>query len=180
VLERTASGNAEFPKIGKNMMDMIVRAAACDLSRVIALQWSSSGSQIVHGWVDPAITFGHHDVAHGRPAWRKPIETWYAKQFFYLCSQLDGVRDADGRTLLDNSAVIWLREQGDGAAHLNRNMPYVIAGGCQGFFKRGQAVALDGEAHNNLLITWAHAMGVRLTTFGDPEFSRGPVPQIIA
>ena len=48
--------------------------------------------------------------------------------------------------MLDNSAVMWLPELGDGNAHNNTNLPIVIAGSAGGYLKQGVSVNLDTKA----------------------------------
>ncbi len=176
----------DFRTTGKNQMDILVRALACDLTRVGVIQWSSGASDIVYDWL--GMTAGHHNIAHrlgGMPvataaAMTTKIENWYASQFFYLCDQLDRITDVDGRTLLDNTAVVWTHEQQEGASHNMRDMPWVIAGSCGGFFSTGKAVPFKGVAHNRMLVTLARAMGMQVNSFGDPDFAGPPLAEIMA
>jgi len=54
-------------------------------------------------------------------------------------------------------------------------MPYVLAGGMGGQIRLGRSVNYNGAAHNGLLISLANYMGVPTDSFGDPEFSAGPL-----
>ena len=82
--------------------------------------------------------------------------------------------EGDG-TLLDNTAVIWAHEQSNAGTHQRTDHPYVIAGSCGGAFKTGRAIHFGGAAHSGLLIALANAMGVPTDSFGDPQFSNGPL-----
>ncbi len=181
------SPGTDFRATGKNQMDLIVRAFACDLTRVVSLQWGGGASNTVYDWL--GLTKGHHAIAHYRgvgltaeqaAVMTTKIETWFAQQFFYLCDQLNRITDVDGRTLLDNTAVVWLHEQQDGFRHGMRDMPWVIAGSCGGFFKTGQMVRFNGVAHNRMLLTLARAMGLSATSFGDPAFAGPVLSEIVA
>jgi hypothetical protein len=152
---------------------------------VALLQWSGGGSAVVHSWADAPGS--HHGISHGsegvtaspeqRKQWLINIETWYASRFYDLCKGLDDIPDGNG-TLLDSTAVLWIHEQSDGGSHLRKDMPYVLAGGCGGYFRTGRCVQFNGTPHNNLLLTLADAMGVPTPTFGDPEFSTGPLAEL--
>ena len=48
---------------------------------------------------------------------------------------LDGIKNPDGSTLLDNTATVWFNEMSDGNAHNLNNLPIIQAGGCGGYFK---------------------------------------------
>ena len=83
------------------------------------------------------------------------IDRYYAAKFAKLASMLDGIKNADGSTLLDGTAAVWFNEFSDGlAANLN-NLPIIQAGGCGGYFKTGWTVNVD------------------LTNTGSPTLSQG-------
>lgn len=167
-----------YPAVGKLQMDMLVTALACDQTRVASLQWSHSVSQI--GFPFLGITQGHHDLSHkddsdtaSQDALVK-INTWYAEQFAYLLGKLDAVMEPDGTTLLDNTMVVWVNELAKGNIHSHNPLPVVIAGSCQKAIRTGRYVKFaQSQPHNNLLVSIANAMGVPLTTFGNPAYCTG-------
>jgi hypothetical protein len=166
-------------------MDVVTAALACDLTRVVVLQWSGGGSNTVHSWA--GVGSGHHDIAHNvggvnadeatRRGWLIKIEHWFAQQYAYLLGKLAAIPDGGG-SLLDASAVLWFHEQSHGGRHDRKDMPYVLAGSCGGFFRTGRFVRWNGAHHNNLLVSLANAMDVPITTFGDPEFCTGALPEL--
>jgi len=175
-----------FVDVGKAQLDNVAATLACDLTRVITLQWGQGASNIAFQWI--GISGSHHGISHGsegvtagpdqRKEWLVSIEQWYAQQFTYLCQKLDAIPEGDG-TVLDHTALVWCHEQSNGQTHSRKDMPYVIAGGCNGALKMGQCMNLGGVAHNNLLITLANAMDVPITSFGDPDFSKGPIATLM-
>ena len=54
---------------------------------------------------------------------------FYGRQFKYLLDKMDAVVEPNGKTLLDNSLVLWISEFGDGGGHNTNNLPVVLAGG---------------------------------------------------
>jgi len=174
------TANDNFPALGRLQMDVLAMALACDLTRVASLQWSKSASQVIHRWVD--VTMEHHSVAHltsvpdraTADEWLARIETWYAEQLAYLLRRLDAIPEGDG-TLLDHTAVVWIHEQSYAHSHDRRDMPYVIAGSCGGYFRTGRCLELAGVPHNQLLVSLCHAMDVPTDQFGDPDFGSGPL-----
>jgi len=168
-----------YPNVGKLQMDMLVAALACDQTRVASLQWSRSVSQI--GFPFLGISQGHHDLSHkddtdtaAQDALVK-INTWYAQQFAYLLGKLDAVVEADGTTLLDNTMVVWVNELAKGNIHSHNPMPVILAGSCQKAIRTGRYLKVASVPHNNLLVSIANAMGVGLTTFGNPAYCTGPM-----
>ncbi len=63
---------------------------------------------------------------------------WYSNRFADLLALLDSMPEGTG-TLLDHSNVVWLTELATGT-HEHTNLPIVIAGGGDGFFRTGAYV----------------------------------------
>src|SRR5690606_32620835 len=119
---------ASFTEVGKAQMDLMVLAFACDLSRVVSLQWSTAESTTLHSHL--GVTGEHHRMSHDFATYGSQIgqvDTWYAEQFAYLLSEMKKIPEGDG-TLLDNTLMFWANEQEDGQAHNRRNVPFVLAG----------------------------------------------------
>jgi hypothetical protein len=68
-----------------------------------------------------------------------------------------------------------MKEQSNGSTHSRRDYPVVLAGGANGAIKTGRILHANGKPHSGLLISIANAMGVPTETFGDSEFSHGPL-----
>lgn len=178
------NNEANYPAVGKLQMDLLVAALACGQTNVASLQWSRSVSGI--GFPSLGITSGHHDLSHkpdddavSKAALVK-INTWYAQQFAYLLGKLDAVPEADGTTLLDNTMVIWVNELAKGNVHSHSPLPVVIAGGCQKAYRVGRYLKVaNGTPQANLLVSAANAMGVNMTTFGNPAFCTGAIPGLV-
>src|SRR5499427_5037502 len=73
----------------------------------------------------------------------RTIDTYYATKFAKLVGMLDGIKNADGTSLLDNTATVWFQEMSDGNAHNLNNLPIVQAGSCGGYFKTGWTINVD-------------------------------------
>jgi len=71
------------------------------------------------------------------------IDEFYAQKFAHLVKTLDSVAEGDGKTLLDNTAAVWLSEMSDGNAHNLNNLPIVQAGSAGGYFKQGWIVNVE-------------------------------------
>ena len=170
--------DANMPTYGKVQMDLIVQALTCDLTRVAALQWAAPVVNTTYTFLGQ--TEVHHTLSHDTSLEAElqltQVYTWYAEQLAYLLNALKGVVEPDGSTLLDNTAVLWCSEISRGWDHYRRDMPFVLAGGCQGYFSTGRYLTFeDGPSHNRLLLSLLHAMDVPDATFGAPEFCQGGV-----
>jgi len=178
----------DVPACGKDQMDMLVRALACDLTRVATLQWSISVSMTRMTWL--GITDAHHDLSHQSlddPSVHDKlvqINRWYAGQLAYLLAAMRAVPEGDG-TLLDHSLVVWCNELALGQVHSRRGMPYVLAGGAGGaiktgrFLQYGTAAGQPAPPHNNLLVSICRALDVDVMTFGNAAYCTGPLAGLL-
>ncbi len=158
---------AHFPEVGRQQMDILALALACDATRVASLQWSWARSLLPFPWIN--VPEGHHNITHQDPSPElSSINTWYAQQLVYLAKKLDAVEEADGKSLLDNSLIWWCGECARGYDHDFNNIRAFLVGGCAGQLKQGEHIALNNEPHNKLLIHIMNLMGVPGDTFGGP------------
>ena len=137
---------------GDMMIQLIALTMMCDANRVMMLQWPGFTK---FAWDGMNFEYDHHGLSHrnGSAATAGTcvagvldmigqIDNWYAGRYVKLVSLLDSIKEED-RTMLDNSAVMWLPELADGNAHNNNNLPIVIAGSCGGYLKQGVSVNVD-------------------------------------
>lgn len=182
-----------FPIVGKLFMDMLAMALACDITRVVTLQFSASTNNRPYPWLmyddgtgPKPITDDEHVLGHQPDsdvhAWGKlnVIRHWYGEQFAYLLSKLAEVPEGEG-TMLDNTVVLFASEISRGNTHSHKDMPFILAGSGGGYFKTGQYLSFDGDRpHNDLLVAIANAMGLPITTFGEEGYVKGPLPGLAA
>ena len=157
---------------------MMVAALACDATRVITYMTSPSRSDTFMPWLkgaDPAYVGNfdkpHHAASHDDD---KPtliaMDHWYATQISSLVDDLDTMKDAGGKSLLENGAVAWINELSNGPAHTHEDKPHTIIGSLGGYFKQGQLVQYaKGTPHNVLLTAIAQAMGMQTDHFGGAD-----------
>lgn len=175
--------NDNFPAIGRLQMDLLTMALACDLTRIASIQWSATEAGKVFTWLGQSET--HHALSHSHPSDEQgklqlvDIGRWQAEQLAYLLGKLDAIPEGAG-TLLDNTIVLWCTDVSEGQNHSRRDMPYVIAGGGGGALRTGRLLRYAGDPHNNLLVTLCNAMGVEVSTFGNPAYCTGLLPGLLA
>jgi hypothetical protein len=120
---------------------------------------------------------------------------WNAVHFAAVLEELDAIidpLDPMGGTILDNTIVFWHNEFGhDGHDMQETRHPAIIAGGGGKVLKLGRYLRLrdiesdERVAHNRLLVSIAHAVGVTdIDYFGDRDFDgnsfySGPLTQIM-
>ena len=157
-----------------------LRPDAHCIASVVALPSATS----LRLWLN--ISTGHHTLSHTADTdtcvtglARPDQHLRYASQFAYLLKGLDSVVESDGSTLLDNCMVIWINELAKGNIHSHQPLPVVIAGGCGGALRTGRFVTYNPQQpHNNLLVAVANIMGTNITTFGNPAYCTGALPNL--
>jgi hypothetical protein len=166
-----AKSNERFPDVGGLQMDILVAAAACDLSRVFSLQWSHTVSPAILSWA--GASEGHHELSHKDDSNTAGVagfvgaERWFAGQFASLLDKLQATAEPDGSgSLLDTSTVVWVKELGDGRLHDFKSVPFVIAGGGNGHWQTGRYLKFADQPHQKLLVTLCQSMGVNVDHFG--------------
>ncbi|MEM6291202.1 MAG: DUF1552 domain-containing protein [Myxococcota bacterium] len=169
------NANDNFPAVSRLMIDQMVMALACDLTRVASLQWSRSVSQTEFNWIGARR---HHDLSHlgdddqGMITEITAINQWYAEEVKYLLDAMAAVPEGDG-TMLDNSIVVWGNELSRGNSHGNRPVPFVTFGGGCGALQTGRWLQYDNAPHNRLLVSLAQAMDVDMQSFGNNDPGSG-------
>jgi hypothetical protein len=165
-------------------LDLIAFAFQCDLTRSITYMQQNAGSGYVYRFLTvngSPISEGHHSLSHhGGDASKndqlEAIGRWEVEQFAKLARKLKAIREADGSTVLDNSALFFSSEIEDGDSHSHFNMPILVAGKAGGTLRTGQHLRFpDQPSVGNLFVSLAQALGVNQTSFGD---STGTLPGI--
>lgn len=138
---------------GDMMMKLIALNLMCDQNRSVLLHW---GGAVTFKWDGMDFQYAHHGLSHrngddgvtssedlaGVEDMIQLIDAWYAERYARLVSLLDNIQEEEGKSLLDNSYVMWLPELSDGDAHNNDHLPICIAGSLGGYLKQGYSVEL--------------------------------------
>ncbi len=183
---------ANYGTIGKMQMDLVSMALACDLTRVVTLQWSASTNNRPYPFLQyndgsglKPIVGDEHILGHQPDtdvhAWGKlaVIRRWYMEQLAYLLGKLDAVTEGSG-TLLDNTVVVWCSEIAKGNTHSHFDAPFLLCGGAGGAIRTGRYLTFPGNTpHNNLLVSLLNAMDVPAKTFGAPQHCTGPLAGLV-
>jgi hypothetical protein len=152
-------GGAALTTGGDMMLKLIALSMICDTNRSIVMQWPGFTT---FDFEPLNHTIDHHGLSHrvGSAAVSgtcvsgvldriNEIDQWYAGRYAQLVGLLDSISEGD-RTLLDNTACMWLPELADGNAHNNNNLPIVIAGSAGGYFRQG--VSINVSTDQNLVM----------------------------
>lgn len=173
----------------KLFVDLAVLALACDLTNVVALQYSDSwgvaypdytlgeGLESVGDWSDHFISHKLDDtdratdldgldrtqamaIANARVV---AISRFKVRRYAYLVNALKSVSTPTG-TLLDEALVLYASENGDGDSHARTRMPVLLAGGAGGF-ATGRSVAAQGKTTGALHGAIIRRFGVDIDSY---------------
>ncbi|HVY32147.1 MAG TPA: DUF1552 domain-containing protein [Polyangiaceae bacterium] len=151
--------------------DLVALAFQCDITRVATLMWGNVTSNRNYAAIGAAG--GHHDISHhgGNPdniAKLKKIGKWEMDRLAYLLAKLKALPDSDGRTVLDNTLILYSSDISDGDAHNHDDMPVLLAGGGADFTMNRYVDYKDKPHFGDLFISIANAFGdASVTTFGE-------------
>jgi hypothetical protein len=157
---------------------------ACNMTRVAAFHMNSQSMDwlAMNGapLADEERGDVHNNIAHmmksdDDASIRKValVHNFYATQVSALCDLLKTIDDGDGKTVYDNTIILWTNELGDPVNHLPYNVPFVLAGG-GGTYAKGRYLSYGKEnsnPHNGLLVSVLNQFGMNTSTFGDPAFT---------
>jgi hypothetical protein len=187
--EQPATGG-NWHSNSKTFVDLAVLAMACDLTRVVTLQYSDSwgvnysdydigeGIEALGDWSDHFIShkLGDNDRAtdlDGRAdaARIADIRVVYTsrfkvRRFSYLVNALKRVTTPNG-TLFDETLAMYVSENGNGDSHARQNMPILLAGRAGGF-EPGRAIAADGKNTGALHASILNRFGMDVSSYGNP------------
>ena len=151
--------------------DMMLLAFQSDLTRVATMMLAHDGSNRSFDHI--GISEGHHDLSHHQNDEQRiqkiaQIDRWYVEQFAKFLERLQNTPDVDGKSLLDNSMIVYGSGNADGNQHTHTNLPIILAGGGGGTLTPGRHVNHGSKPLCDLFLSLADRMGVTaLERFGD-------------
>lgn len=127
-------GKEPLDEVNQIMVDLLVEAFKCDITRVASLQYTGSVGYTVFHMLGQSM--GHHDMTHDTnhndAVDATTIHTVGA--FAYLLQRMKDTVEADGN-VLDNSVVILGSDASSGYTHDVFNQPCIVAGKGGGVLK---------------------------------------------
>ncbi|QDT05687.1 hypothetical protein K227x_40900 [Rubripirellula lacrimiformis] len=148
------------------MYDMIVLAIQTDSTRTITHQLGGLNSAPNIPGVDSDWHgLSHHGKDPDKINELKLIEEAEFETFNEFLTKLRAI-DEGGRSLLDQTAILFGSNLGNASAHDWRNLPIIIAGGG---YNHGRYVAHDSQNNTpfaNVLVSLAQRMDVEIDSFG--------------
>lgn len=151
--------------------DLISLALQTDSTRIATLALADIGAN--YGGFE--ITRGYHQLTHhGKVpeylAELSVIEQFHMQQLARFLTQLRETDEPDGRTLLDNTMVLFGSGMGNASSHSNKNLPLILAGGGfihgqhRSYFRDEQQ--RDATPAGKLFVSMLQRFGMELDQFG--------------
>ena len=148
------------------LYDMIALALQTDSTRTVTYQLSGMNAvPVIQGVKSDWHGLSHHGKDPEKIEELKIIEEAEFTAFNEFLTRLRGIKE-DGKTLLDNTAILFGSNLGNASAHDWHNLPLVLAGGS---FSHGSHVAHDANNNTplaNLFVTLAQHMQLEIENFG--------------
>ncbi len=168
---RPAGVPRDYEQHLKLLMDMLVLAFQTDSTRVATFMYANAGSN--RPYRNLGIRGGHHSISHHGNNKKKQeqisqINQYHASIFSYFLKRLDSIRESNGKTLLDNSMIMYGSGIADGNRHDHHALPIALFGSAQGKIKTGRHLKVKKETPlTNLYLTMLQQMKVKTESIGD-------------
>ena len=155
----------------RQMLDLIVLAFQTNSTRVATFMMAHGFSRQNFTFLD-GVSGDHHSISHHKesPELTEPytlVSRWYVSQLVYLVEKMKSIQEDAGRTLLDNTIILYGSALKNGNGHTTQNLPILVAGRGGGKLNPGRRIVLPEKTPvTNLHLTLARAMGVETDRFG--------------
>ncbi len=168
-----ASFTMELPQTSAAFNQIAFQAINCDLTRVMGLQWLSSGDHLPRfEWM--GLKLDHHGMEHGSsPPEYYAAQTWILQQCADFVTMLKNTPEGSG-SILDNSVIYLTSEMTEGN-HIHQPVFQLVMGKAGGQFKTGRRISAADKNNNDVLVSLVNAMGVKVATVGDEKFNTTPL-----
>ena len=172
------------------MFDMQVLAFWADATRVSTFMLDHGQSNRYFNFID-GVRGTWHALSHWRDAsgktedddgttsWNSVNEKrdmyhavvrWHHEQVAYLLGRLQEIRESDGRSLLDNTLVLYGSSIADGHEHAAKNLPLVLAGGGGGTIRSGRVIRFKKDTSlSTLHLSMLQRLGVPAEEFAESD-----------
>ena len=152
------------------MFDMLALAFQTDSTRVATLLLAGDGTNRAFPQIE--IPEGHHYLTHQRDEEKQAkvaeIDLYYMQHFARFLQKLDQTEDANGKSVLHNSMIVYGCGIADGNRHTHDNLPVILAGAGGGTLDTGRYIKAGSEPMTNLYLSMLDRMGIEgVQRFGD-------------
>lgn len=137
------------------LYDLLVLAFQTDSTRIATMMLGHDGDN--RPYPQLGVADGHHNISHHR---EKPdllekiarIDRHHVEHFGRFLKKLDAARDVDGRSILDNSLIVYAGGNADPNRHSHTNLPVILAGTAGGRVPSGCFLKVPSQPMCNLYL----------------------------
>ena len=153
------------------MFDMLALAFQTDATRVATFLLAHDGSNRNFNAI--GVSSGHHELSHhqndaAKMAQIARIDQFYMEQFAYFLGRLRETKETNGRSVLENSMIVYCSGLSDANRHAHDNLPVILAGGGGGSLTPDQHLAFEQPVPmTNLYMSLLDRMGIVPERMGD-------------
>ena len=153
------------------MFDLLALAFQTDSTRISTFLLAHDGSN--RSFQEIGVSEGHHHLSHHQDDPKKKelisrIDKFYIEQFAHFLKRLRDTREANGKSLLDNSMIVFCSGLSDGNKHSHDNLPVIVAGRGGGVLHPGAHVKVSSaQPMTNLYMNLLRNFGTPVERIGD-------------
>lgn len=153
------------------MYDLMVMAFQTDSTRVASFLVAHDGSN--RSFKDVGVAEGHHHLSHHRDDPQKiekiaRIDKFYVEQFAYFLKKMQASKSADGRSLLDDSMIVFGGAISDANRHDHDKLPVILAGRGGGDLRTDRHLVVPQPTPmTNLYLSMLDRVGIQEERLGD-------------
>lgn len=153
------------PEVGDHMdlmYDLLALAFQTDTTRIATLMLGHDGDN--RPYPQLGVADGHHNISHHQ---EKPdlldkiarIDTHHVEHFARFLGNLQSMRDVDGRSVLENSLIVYAGGNADPNRHSHTNLPVILAGSAGGRIESGRFLKVPSQPMCNLFLDMLDLVG---------------------
>jgi hypothetical protein len=154
------------------MIDLVALALACDVVRIVTMPIGHAAASWRYDWLGIGKS-SHDDIAH-KDDGTNPVVTeqitkigrWHAEHVARLALALDAMPSTNGRTVLDDTLIVWANELATGQHSLD-DIPVTLVGGAAGRLRPAGLVDVGPQTYHRLGCTLLSLMGAPSPGFGE-------------
>jgi uncharacterized protein DUF1552 len=153
------------------MFDLLLLAFQTNSTRIATVMIGHDGDN--RPYPQLGVSDGHHNISHHQD---KPellekigrIDAHHVQHFARFLERLQATRDVDGRTMLENSMIVYAGGNADPNRHTHTNLPVILAGTGGGSFQSGRYLEVKSQPMCNLYLDMLDRLGIEgVNQFGD-------------
>ena len=163
---------ASTAAIGALQMQLIPTILACGVTNIVGMQWGITNAQIINA---PGASGDEHSNVHSGSQADAAVcaqDNAICSAFAAMVTALKQTPDpsGSGKTMLDDTLVVWTRDIGNGPDHTQAKVPFVLAGATS-YLKYSASggtyydLSSSGGTTLNMLLTMIDAMGAPIGSF---------------